>query len=90
MANTSIEELKKIAEQNKIIFGSSEIVRKIKQGKIQKVFLASNVPQEIEEDIEHNAAISKTDIEKITIPNYELGMVFKRAHPVVAMGLLKE
>ncbi len=90
MTKTNIEDLKKIAEKQKVIFGSTEIIKKIKQGKIQKVFLASNIPQEVENDIQHNATIAKTEIEKVSLPNYEFGLLFKRVHPILALGVLKE
>jgi ribosomal protein L30E len=84
------EELKKIVQKHTVIFGSTEVIKRIKQGKVAKVYLAANVPKNIEDDIMHNASISKTEVEKITMPNYELGMVFKRVHPVLALGIMKE
>jgi ribosomal protein L30E len=90
MKETTIEQLKKLAEEKKIIFGSSDTIRKLKKGKIKKVFLASNIPTIIEEDIKHNASIDKIDIEKTTLANDELSMVFKRIHPLLAIGVLKE
>jgi len=90
MTNITIDELKKLALEKKVIFGSNDVIRKLKQGKIRKVFLASNVPNDVEEDIQHNASITQAEIEKIGLPNDEFGMLFKRVHPVLAIGVLKE
>lgn len=87
---TSQEELKKIAEKSKVVFGTNQIIKKLKQGKLTKVFIASNIPKNIEDDIRYNASISKTDIEKVNIPNDEFGIIFKRPHVLLTMGILKE
>jgi len=90
MTKDNINELKKLALKKKVILGSNAVIRKLKQEGLSKVFLASNIPEEIEEDIQYNASIAKIEIEKLTIPNDEFGMVFKRVHPLLAVGVLKE
>ena len=85
-----IEELKKATENRKIVLGSNETVRKLKQGLIEKIFIASNTSKEIEEDIRYNASIAKAEVEKLNIPNDELGMVFKRTHTIQTIGLIKD
>lgn len=90
MTNMNIDELKKLALEKKVIFGSNDVIRKLKQGKIKKAFLASNIPKDVEKDIQHNASITKVDIEKIELPNDEFGMLFKRVHPVLVIGVLKD
>ncbi|MCB9359314.1 ribosomal L7Ae/L30e/S12e/Gadd45 family protein [Candidatus Woesearchaeota archaeon] len=89
MAQTTVDELKKLAQKETIVFGSNEVLRKLKRGQIKKIFLASNVPADIEEDIRHNAGIAKVEIEVVGMPNDEFGMVFKRVHPVLTMGIAK-
>jgi len=84
------DELKKIVQKHKVIFGSTEVIKKLKQGRISKVYIASNLPKDVEDDIMHNASISKTEVEKMGMPNYELGLIFKRVHPVLALGIMKE
>jgi ribosomal protein L30E len=90
MNNTTIDELKKLTEQKRTIFGSTEVIKRLKQNKIQKVVIASNIPSGIEEDIKYNASLNSVDVEKIDLPNDELSMVFKRTHPLLAVGVLKE
>lgn len=90
MEKTSTENLKRIVMQEKVIFGTTTIMKKLKQGKIKKVFLASNVPKEVESDIHHNASISNAEIEKLDMANYDFGMLFKRPHPVLALAILRE
>jgi ribosomal protein L30E len=90
MVNIDTDELKKLVEKKKVIFGSSEVVKKIKQGKIVRVIIASNVTPKVEEDIKYNANFLKCQVEKIDLPNDELGIVFKRQHPIMALGVLKD
>ncbi|MFT4303911.1 MAG: ribosomal L7Ae/L30e/S12e/Gadd45 family protein [Candidatus Woesearchaeota archaeon] len=89
MMKTTLEDLKKIAQSEQVVFGSNQVIRKLKRGEIKKIFLASNVPAKIEEDIRYNANISGIEIEVIDMPNDEFGMIFKRVHPVLTMGIAK-
>jgi large subunit ribosomal protein L30e len=87
---TTNEELKKIAESSKVIFGSTETIKRLKQAKVSKVFIASNIPADIEKDIKYNAELSGADVEKINVPNDEFGIIFKRTHTLLAISVLKD
>ena len=47
----SLDLLKKILKEKKVVFGTDRTIKKLKRGVCQKVFLSSNCPKETEEDI---------------------------------------
>jgi ribosomal protein L30E len=89
MAKTNLEELKKLAGEGRIVFGSTDLIRKLKAGSLEKVYLASNIPSDVENDIRHNATIVGVEIEKTDMPNDEFSIIFKRSHVLLSIGVLK-
>lgn len=75
----SIAELKKALKEKTITFGSEKTLKMLKNGKVKKVFLASNCPEDMKETIEYYAKINKVDIIKLKIPNDEIGLTCKKA-----------
>ncbi|MFT4344099.1 MAG: ribosomal L7Ae/L30e/S12e/Gadd45 family protein [Candidatus Woesearchaeota archaeon] len=90
MAKITAEDIKKLIQTHTVTYGTNEVLRSMRSGKVSKVYLASNVPQSIEDDFTHNAKITTTEVEKLDIPNDELGLIFKRIHPILAVGVMKE
>ena len=88
--STTTEDIKKMIQTQNVLYGTNEVLKKVRQGKIAKIYLAANIPENIEEDFTHNAEIAEVEIEKLQIPNDELGLIFKRVHPILAIGIMKE
>lgn len=78
----SLSELRKALKDEKIIFGTKSTLKKIRDGKVKKVFLASNCPKNTEENIKHYAKLAKADVVKLKIPNDELGVTCKKQYLV--------
>lgn len=90
MIQTNIDDLKKELKDAKVILGTNRVVKNLRKGNLSKVYIAFNTPSNVEDDIVYNAELTKTDVEKLSIPNDELGIVFKRSHSVLAVGVMKE
>ena len=90
MVKTNIDDLKMELKDASLVLGTNRVVKQLREGNFSKVYIASNVPSNIEDDIAYNAEITETEVEKLNIPNDELGMVFKRPHSVLAVGVVKE
>lgn len=86
----TIDDIKKLSKQHKLVLGSNEVLKQLKQGKISQIYLASNIPADLEDDIRYNAKVAEVSVDKTALPNDEVGMAFKRAHPVLSIGVLKE
>lgn len=90
MKDITIDDIKKLSKQHKLVLGSNEVMKQLRQGKLSQIYLASNIPSDLEEDIRYNAKIAEVVVDKTTLPNDEVGMAFKRAHPVLSIGVIKE
>jgi len=90
MGKTTVEEMKKYHEANKLVFGSNDVIRKLKQGKLKKVFIVKNIPKVLEDDIRHNSSLSNAEVEPVDYTNDEFGVVFKRTHVLLAVGVIKD
>lgn len=84
-----MEELKTGLKEGKLILGTKQTIKSIRAGKVSKVFLASNCPEVIAEDIEHYCAITEVPVEKITIDCAELGSACKKPFYVSVVAIAK-
>lgn len=74
----TLEELRRVLKEEKPIFGSELAIKRIKLGKVKKVFLASNCPKSVRDDIEHYAKMSKYEIVNLKEPNDEIALICKK------------
>ena len=70
-----IDEIKKKIKEGKVIIGTSRTVKALKLGKTDKVFLTSNCPDDVKEDIEHYSKLGKVKVVILRQPNNDLGVV---------------
>ena len=85
----NIEEVKKGIKNNKASVGTALTIKNLKQGNIAKIFLSSNVPDNIRDDITHYTTITETEVVELRYPNDELGALCKKPFPISVVGLLK-
>ena len=81
----SIKELKKILTANPIL-GTKETIKRIKQGKINKVFLASNCREDIKKQIHYYAKIGKIEVYEMKETSAELGTVCKKPYAISVLS----
>ena len=84
-----MDDIKKIIKEGKTVIGTNEVLKKLKAGKLSKVFVTSNCPSDVKEDIEKYAAIAEADVVQLKIPNDELGVLHKKQFAISVLGLLK-
>lgn len=84
-----LEEIKKNLGKEKMLIGQNRVIKNIRHGKVEKVFLASNCKPKTREDIEYYCELSKTPFTILKIPNDELGIVCKKQHAISVLCLLK-
>ena len=80
------EELKK----NKYVIGTKSVMKNLKAGKLEKVYIASNCDINSKKDIENYTKISKTPLFVLNQPNDELGIICKKQYSISMLGILKE
>jgi len=85
----SLDEIKKNLKSKNLIIGTKVSLKEMKLGNLQKLFLASNVTEELKNDIEHYSEIGGLKVEILTVPNDELGAICKKPFSISVIGLKK-
>lgn len=83
------ENLKKLAESGKLCMGTEKTIKNLKQGKISSVFVSTNCPKDIKQEILRYAKMGNVEVEMLEINNEEFGIVCKKPFSISVAGLLK-
>lgn len=87
----SLEDIRKgIVPKEKIVLGSKRTIKYLKLGKISKVFLSKNAPEEIREDIKYYSKLGNIEVEELELNNEELGAILKKPFKVSVLSILKD
>ncbi len=81
-----MEDLKKALQENKIIIGADRVLKKLRVGKLEKVYLSSNCPMRMKEDIEHLAKLHKISVISMKEDNEQLGTICKKPFSISVLG----
>jgi len=87
--NKNTEGIKKALEVKKIVIGTERTMKELKKGTLTSVYLSSNCPVDIKEDIAHYSSLISTEVIELDVPNDELGIVCKKPFSVSILGILK-
>jgi len=82
-----MKEIKDALENKKTVIGTKEVLKSIRNGKIEKIFLASNCPEEIQKDIKHYAQLSNIEIVKFDGTGKQLGVFCGKPFPIAVLGI---
>ncbi len=82
--------LKEKMQSNNVVIGTDSVLKRLRSGKLSKVFLSSNCPEAIRKDVEHYAGILKVPVIKLDQNNEELGIFCKKNFFVSVLGIIGE
>ncbi len=85
----AVSEIKKALKQGKVIIGTEKTIKNLKLGKVSKVFLTSNCPEEVKKDITYYSSLAKADVVQLKQPNDELGVLCKKPFSISVLSFLK-
>ena len=85
----AITELRKHVQSSKFVIGTSEVIKLLKHDKLAKIFVASNSPASIKEDLKHYGTMADCEIVELQIPNDELGVMCKKPFSISVVGVLR-
>jgi large subunit ribosomal protein L30e len=71
----------------KVVFGMNEAMRSAKNGKARMIVLASDLPSEIRENLEHYAELSQTPLFVYKGKNIDLGITCRKRFAVAALTI---
>lgn len=90
MAEDVIAEIKKHLGDKRLVLGTKLTLKNLKLGKIEKVFLTSNSPDNVRKDVEFYTASGNCKAVNLEIPNEELGVICKKQFSISIAGLLRQ
>jgi len=88
MAQAILEEIKKNLKSENLILGTDRTLKLLRQGKLKTIAVASNIPKDLEEDLERYSKLAGITFVKLEMPNDELGTYCKKPFSVSVIGIL--
>ena len=85
----SIKEIKQLLKTKKLIFGTEQVIKNMKQNKLEKFFISSNCKYETKKDLEHYAKMEKVEGLSLKKSNKDIGIICKRPFSISVVGVLK-
>lgn len=84
-----VKEIQKLLGTDKLLIGTERTMKALRNGNLQKIYLASNTNAKVKEDIEHYKGMSKFEVEELKETNEELGTICKKSFSISVIGVLK-
>lgn len=85
----NIAAIRKLLKNKKLILGTQRTIKKLKTGRLEKVFLAKNCPDETREDAEYYASLSNTPVVQLEQESDEIGAICKKAFQICVLSIEK-
>ena len=83
-------ELQDILAQKLLVLGTEHTLKDIKKNKLGKIYITSNAPEQVKQDIKRYAMLASVEVQDITQTNEELGVMCKKPFSISVVGVLKE
>ncbi len=81
-----LTDFKNLLAAKKLVFGKEETVKKLRQGKITKVYLSSNCDQMTKRDFHNLCFLNNTPCVDLTQTNEEIGVICKKPYTISVVG----
>lgn len=85
-----LKALKIKLQEKKVLIGTEVVLKGIKNGRLCKVFLSSNCPQKVREDISYYTQLASIPVIELKHTNEELGVFCKKNFLVSVLGVAGE
>jgi large subunit ribosomal protein L30e len=85
-----IVEIKKLLGKKGLIIGTERTLKNLKQGRLNRVYLASNCSEKVKDEIMHLSKIARVSVVELEYPNDELGVICKRPYSISVLSVAKE
>ena len=87
---THMKELKLKIQEGKVILGAEVVLKRLRTSGLSKVYLASNCPDDLKEEIVNYARLSNVPVVELRQDNEELGVFCKKNFFVSVLGFVEE
>jgi len=85
----AIDDIKKLLKTNKLVIGTEKTIKKLKTGKLSKVYVSSNCPKNIREDLKYYGELSATEIIDLEETNEDIGLACKKPFFISVVSVTK-
>ena len=82
-----VEEFKKLQAADKLVIGKEETVKLLRQGKAQKIFLASNCDPQVKDDIGQYCKLGNIECVELSQSNDEIGVLCRKPFAISVVGV---
>lgn len=82
-------EIKKFMKEKRLVIGTNQTMDKLRRGGIEKVFISSNCPEGVVDDLETYTKMSGIKLEKLKVNSIDLGTICKKQFNIAVLGVLK-
>lgn len=83
------KDIKKAVETKKILLGTQTTLKALKHGELAAAVVASNCPENIKADLEHNAKIGNIAVKQFEGTSADLGALCVKPFKIAVVGLKK-
>ncbi len=80
------EELRKALKEKSLTLGTEQTLKKLKNGEVKTVFLASNCPEQIRTKVEHYCKVSGAKVVELDLPDKEIGLLCRKQYNVAVLS----
>ncbi len=80
-------EIKKLLTQGKIVIGTNQVIKGLREKTLKKIFVSANCPKQVLEDVEKFSKLTSIEFVMLDIPNDELGTICKKPFLVSMAGV---
>jgi len=85
----AIDDIKKLLKSKNLVIGTGKTIKKLKLGKLSVVYLSSNCPKNIREDIKYYSGLSGTNVVEIEETNEDIGVACKKPFFISVVSVIK-
>ncbi len=87
MAKNEEALLKESLKEDKVVIGTQQTLKLLKQKKLKKVYLAVNCPAKVVAEVLHYSKMASVNVIKLRMPNDELGIFCKKLFSISLLGV---
>lgn len=83
------EDLREALKENKVVLGSARTVKLLKLGKVGKIVISSNCPDETRKDLEQYTKLGDVKLEKFDGTAKQLGVFCGKPFSIASLAIVK-
>lgn len=83
------KEIKKSLDEKEVVIGTESALKNLKLGNLAKIYVSSNCPADVKDELNHLASIAGTEIVSLDLNDEELGVICKKPFSISVLSVIK-